>query len=477
MRLAAEHDWGERFSVQWWGHAALAAGLAGGILLLALLAWQRPELLPLTIPLLVALAAATQLVTRPLLFLGSVVVGTILLSNFEPGFQLPELVYALLLFGFLGLWYLRLIWEGDPPLLRTRFDVVPVLLAAWITASIGLNILFDGKLGSAISEWVALIVLLLYYPLRECGRTRRGLLAIAAMVGLLGLFYFLRNAWTYAQIVSNAEFAWQVATGRAGSFEMPLLISSIASLVFFLHARTTRNRMLLAMAFAFFFSGLVLTQSRGYWMDFIFALPFLFLLLDRQRQYRIVLLIVGGFSLVAAAGYLLLGDVVFLALYGLGERLISIPTSLTSDISLINRFYESKAVLARIVQNPVLGYGPGVRYQTFDIIVDATISKSFIHNGLLSVWYRFGLPGLLGILTMWIGSGFSAWRSLQRATLTSHRVQAMIVLVCLIAIFPSSNTSNPFHQTHNTIMFVLLCGWAAALRERLRLQREERVDA
>lgn len=453
-----------------WGRLVLWGGLAGALLLVLAIAWKAPTLVPFVPLVLAGGVGVWKLFQHPLLNLAVVLGASVMVASRQEGFQATEVLYGAYLLGYLAHWYgTRLVLYRER-IVESRTDAAMLLLLAWITVvGYGGNFLHGGSLTQAISEWVALIVFAFYFPIKEaCVRYRRGPHVIAAVLIWLGIFFALRNLLNYQQMVLQATAVWEIAHGRVASYEMSLLLPSIMTLILLLHVRQWRHRLALLLGFLVFFSSLILTQSRGYWIDFAFALPFLYVMIDPGRRKKLVIWALVGCAGVGILAMVFFGDMVKLVLMGLSERLMSIGTALSTDLSLINRVHESWAVMDAIWQHPLLGYGVGVSYRVYDILYEVTMVKSYNHNGFLSLWYRFGLVGLTLTLYVWGSSIWTALSIYRRVSVAdSTRVMSLVAGICLIAIIPSTNTSNPFYITHLTLPVALLLGWTSGLRRRV----------
>ncbi len=394
-----------------WGRVVLGGGFGASLVLVLYLAWAAPEVLPFVPVALFGAVAVWYLFRHPLLNLCAVLGGFVLVAGYSEGFQVQEVLYGLYYFAFLGHWFFTRLYLRRERLFVTGTDRAVLLFLLWAMASLGLTVLFGGSLRTGVSEWIALSMLALYFPVRDaCVRYRYGPMIIFGVFCWLGLFFTLRNLSGFLQTVDAAVYAWQIARGRVVSNETFLLIPSVLSLVVLLYVRTWGQRLVVLAALSLFFSALVLSQSRAFWVDFALVAALLFVLVDWGRKKALIGLgVAGGVGLVAVL-FLFFGEFITLMAFGLVERLLSIGTAASRDISLINRFYEAQAVWDLVKQNPILGYGLGTPYQVYDIIDNATFEKAYCHNGYLGVWYRMGLLGLVPLLYVW---GVSAWRGLQ----------------------------------------------------------------
>ena len=79
-----------------------------------------------------------------------------------------------------------------------------------------LTILFNGSVTGFVSEWLSLSFLGFYFPIREAiERNRFGLPVVLGAILLVGLLVLFRNVANFQDVISGAEYAFEVARGRA----------------------------------------------------------------------------------------------------------------------------------------------------------------------------------------------------------------------------------------------------------------------
>lgn len=449
-----------------WSRLLIGALVGGALALLLLLGWTAPGAVVYVPPVLLGAAGMIALFRRPLWNLAGVLAGFVFIASFSEGFQITEAIYGVYYVLFLGHWFARrLLWDSAP-LIRTSEDRALLFFLLWAPATLACTVLFGGQMVAAIRQLFSLSMLLLYFPVREaCLRDDRAPHVILAVLLWLGLFVALRNLVTFGQIMTGATAVWEVIKGRVISNTIFLVVASFATLVLFLHRSRLRTRAAYLVGFLIFLGSLVLTQTRAYWAGFAFGGFILFLLLDARQKGEVLLLIVGGVSTFLGVAYLLFGDLLLLLASGLWDRLVSIPTAIWGDPSLNNRIHESLDLLEKIMYNPIVGYGPGVRYETFDVLHQSTFVKHFVHNGYLSLWYRFGLIGLVPVLFIWVRHAWMGFRMYGDERLPAEwREYALIGAITLTILFATANTANPFHLSDTLLTFGVLCGWIAGMR-------------
>ena len=442
------------------GNTVLILALAISLGLLLLLIWQAPEALPFVPVLTLALAGGLLLFRYPLVNLTVVLLGFIALTDYSTGIQLIEIVYGLYFMAFMAYWTLTHVFVYKTPLLVTLVDKAIFGLLVLVTLYIPIGYLFGAKPILIFNEWSAFILLAIYFPIKQAisqdARTARFFLIA---LGVIGTFVAVRNLINYQQVLLAATQAWQVSRGRVATNDNLLMVSSVFGLILVIFARGLKPNLAALGLFGLFFSGLILTQSRGYWLAFLFAAGCMFLIVPSAQKQRILLIIGIGSAALLGLAVLLFGDVVLVVFFGLTERLASLKTAVTTDISLVNRFKESAAAWQHIKVNPILGYGMGVPYVFYDIVHESTDVDAFVHNGYLSIWYKFGIVGLALTLTAWAGAAWHGIRAFRLANAPAPVRFAGIVSACALAGFSiSAITSNPYYVNDTLFMLGFLMG-------------------
>lgn len=453
-----------------WGRLVLYAALGFGLLLVVLLMRVAPSVLYFFPLLLMGGFVVWFTAQRPLLHLCLLLVGFVAIADTEPGFQAREVLYGLYLYGYLAYWVVTRVVFYRERLLDTAEAKMLMLFLVLVAAMVPVSLLFGAELRSVFSEGMALVMLALYFPVREAVvRYRHGALAILTVVVIVALLVALRNVLSLRSLLSEATQAWQVATGRVASNDNLMMVGSIFGLTLLVFVRRWWVFALALGVFLVVFGGLIVTQSRGYWAAFLLGSGAMFLLVRRQDRVRMVGLGVLGVVLLGGFSFIFFREYIELMLFGLIKRFSSVQTAATNDLSLVNRFRETQAVWEHIVQNPILGHGMGVGYHFFDLTRQTTDTDSFVHNAYAGLWYKFGLWGLGLMLFVWVRSivrGVQAFRWWDGAFWP--RIAGLAAAITLIAFLLSAMTSNPFFLKDTLFTFGVLMGLTGGAYERLR---------
>ncbi|MEM6336166.1 MAG: O-antigen ligase family protein [Bacteroidota bacterium] len=396
-------------------------------------------------------------------------VGFILIADQQDGLQLTEVVYGLSYLGYLGWWYVSRFVIRKDHVVTSPVDWAVLLFLVWAACSVGLTIFFRGNIAAMIGEGLALSMLGFYFPVKElCKKHPDAARNVLIILAILTTLTALRNFIEFRQRLNSAEYLWQIATGRARTNELILMIGSLTWLGMAVYGRTWLERGIMLGLFLLSFAGLIITQSRGYWVSFALGAVVLFLVVSWRKKGQIVLLGLAGGLGFFLVGFLVFPQFVDLLVLGIVDRFSTLGSAGQTDISLLNRFQEWGQVWARIKQNPVLGYGMGTEFTYPNIILHVTYVVSFIHNGYLALWYKFGLPGLGLMLFAWAGMAWHAFMLFRTRTAPRLiRLFSLGALTFLIAETLVANTSNPFIIEDGTLMFAFFGGAVAGFRDRV----------
>ena len=451
------------------GNRLLMTALFALLAALAYTIWAFDEAIVFAPLLLIAIPLIAYLFANPLANTAVVLFGFVALTDYSEGLQVTEIIYGLYLFGFLAHWYFMRLFVYRQPFIRTVPDRAIFAFLLLCTAYLPIAFLFNGNVYGIFAEWRALVLLAFYFPVKETVREHRnGAAIVLTAIAFVGLFVAVRNLINYREMLLSATQLWQIARGRISTNDNLLMIASITGLVMLVFARRRHHQLVALAAFVMYFSGLILTQSRGYWLAFLVGAGIVWLVVDRRTKRRMFLLTAGGGIALLVVGLVFLQDYVALVYTGLIERIVSLKSAASADISLVNRFRETAAVWHKIVRNPILGYGMGVSYEFFDITRGASETDAFVHNGYVSLWYKYGLLGLGLMLTAWLGSIVRGIRAFSvRTGPPAVRLAGLIAASALSAFMLSCITSNPFFLNDTLFAFAILMGASSGALDRV----------
>lgn len=446
-----------------WGALVIHGAFGLGLLIVLFVVWQVDWAIPFIPVLLLGAWGMYWLFQRPLLNLACVLVSFVLIADFEEGIQITEVFYGLYYLTFLGVWFFKQMFIDPKPVFKLWEEKALWLFLILVSLSLPLTYLFGGTFKMWLGEWLSYSLLGFYFPVKETiEKDKNGLKVIVGVVLVIGLIILARNGLQYMRALSDARQAWQVIKGRAVTNEGLLMVPAFFAFAMYLKSTVFRQKVFFGGLFSSFLGGLIVTQSRGYWVAFLFGMFVVFWLVPRSEKRRILLTSSITVVVVSIAALLILGDYFTLVISGLLDRFLSLGTATTKDISLVNRFLETGAVWEHIQTNPILGHGMGVSYRFFDITYEMSDAKSFIHNGYIALWYKLGIWGpilILSFLVACVRKGIVVCREINGYSLES--ATCLAVVGSFFAFLVSSNTSNPFFINDTMFIFAVMTGSAS----------------
>jgi O-antigen ligase len=274
-------------------------------------------------------------------------------------------------------------------------------------------------------------------------------------------------------IAAGAVEWWQVADVRFTSTETAITSGLLLCFSGFAAARRRGSQLALLLGVGILFGGLILTKSRGFWVAGALGLVVAFAMSDGAARRRLLLGSALGMGVLVSVALLFFSEQVGLLAIGTLNRLATLSDAATGDISLLNRYIETSAAWDMILENPVLGYGWGVQVVRYDIISEATIRWSFLHNGYVALWFKTGLWGLALMMIVWVGAILRSTLVARSQSLTpAQRACAVGFASSLIAFSLSALTSNPFAITDQMLIVTMLMAGAHGLADRARWSQE-----
>lgn len=451
------------------GQVGLASTFA---LVLALVGWgvtKGPEVLLVLAALALMGFGAMGFVGRPLLRLGAVLAGFVLVLNYTEGIQLSEAAFGVCYVGYLAGWFL--FRDRAHPLLRTRTDLFALGFLLYLTASLALLPFTGGGTVTALNQWRVMLVLAFFFPIRDAiARDDRAVVVIAAVFVFVALFVVGRNFMRYLAGFQSVSALWEILLNRVRQGERVVMVSMLGSILALLTVDLRRwVRAGLLGIIGLQAVALLLGQSRATWLATLLGLGLVTLALPGRQRLRLLLASVGILALAYGLASLFIGDLVSFLVAQYQHRASTIGTAATSDPSLVNRFYEWRTVLEYIRERPVFGYGFGVPYRFYSLLYEGTEVKYFSHSTYLTQLYRHGIVGL-GLLVGLVGSsivgGYRIARHPDRTALEG--AIGLGAAIGLLAVALAGTMESVLSVTDGVYVLAIPLGVIAGIRERLR---------
>ncbi|NNF58366.1 MAG: O-antigen ligase family protein [Rhodothermaceae bacterium] len=457
-----------------WGEGTLIAILAGSLVVTGVVIWRVPDAAPL-LPLgLLAILGAGMLFRHPrlnfILWLG----GLALLLSSDEGIQLHEALYGLYFYGYLMYWYGRRVLLYRSRFVRGLEDQTALLLIVFgLLGGIALGLLFGADPMRLRGETLAFSLLALYFPVKEfVVREKKGPLIVLGLITWIGLYVTVDNALYTQRAFAEATAVWEIADVRIAGRELLLVFSALLLLALTSTVRGAKHTLVTMSLLAIVLAGLILTKSRAFWVAFLLGAAVLMLLVRGDDRRRLLLRSAGGALAFLVVAYILIGPYLYLMVSGILNRFATLSAA-TTDISLVNRIEEAKAVAARARLNPVLGYGFGTTYSFFNLTYWLTDTKSYIHNGYIAVWYKLGLWGVVLIGLLWGSVLRQALRLCRQVTLPPfYRALASGTAACLLCLVLPVYTTSVFFEDEKLSAFALVAALTMGIAQRFEKQSQ-----
>jgi len=415
---------------------------------------------------------------RPMRALSVVILGDlILLLGGSTEITLVEVVYGVYSFGYLGFWLWQKVFVTREPVLEHTADTFLVAFFVVATCTLPITVLGGQTALWWFRELVTLAQLLLFFPLRDAMRDRRGMIALVVALLLMFTIVAVNNLMNYRAVTAAAAFLWELTASRQAfgdHYFFPALVVLVSA---WIHVENRTQAWLLLPLIVMMALALALTFSRGFWVSAALALLVLFVLARGRERRRLTLAtVLGGAAGLFAMG-IFLGKAGSSVLTALFNRVVSVRGAMV-DLSFMNRVVESQAAVDGILKNPILGHGVGSVLSRYNILDHETTTNLYIHNGYLYLIYKVGIVGTIPYLAflavvIWTGLRLSFDRSCDRTVQAFTRAFTAILSAMLVV----NVTSNVFVQKQSILVLAFGCaclmGTYAAQK---RVQEQEGVN-
>lgn len=356
----------------------------------------------------------------------------------DPGIQPIELPFYVCS-SILILYNIIEILRGDI-LITTFIDKLYLAIILLVPFGIVLGILNGSSLYLAFGETTYLLGLFVYFPLRKNLNSQSFKRALYIIIIIIIAYVLIRNFLNYRQIIIQAVATWQTEKARVPSNEFVIMFGALLFMGAALITKIRIHQLIFTLVFMALLGGLILTQSRGYWLAFFLGTLTIFFVADIKSKTRMAytFLLLASFSILLAQFFFY--DQFSLILKGLAARFDSIGSG-KLDVSLFERFLESKAVLKEIFHQPLSGYGMGVTYTKQFVFYNYYAETSYIHNGYLGTWFKFGLFGLIIFPVLWVSLIIKSTQIFRSTNCKITKVAMLSIAGTISGVILVNNTS------------------------------------
>jgi len=378
----------------------------------------------------------------------------------ETGTNIQEALYYGLLAGSVALIVPYLTLTGQLKL-RQSIDKAYLVFFIFLIYGIFLGFLSGAMMKNRIDDMTILFPFFTYFIFRDHIKDDTTIRNILLLIVLMILLITLRNIRNYQQILLEAVMDWQIQKARVAKNEVFLMLGSVGFLIVYAFQTKWIPRLIYLGLFVIAFSGLILTQSRGYWLAFLVSMTLFFLFADRGVRFNIVITVVVMIIGAAFVAFTYYYSATMLIIENFTYRFSVTGGVAKLDASLLERVLEAQRVWERIVVNPFAGYGLGYTYPRYGIIYGYSTHTSYIHNGYLAIWFKLGLFGLLAILYYVFQLLKTNFQLLKRGTSPFTRQLAMI-LFCQVSGMMVVNITSPQFLGFDSVLLLTIIGAVTA---------------
>jgi O-antigen ligase len=376
--------------------------------------------------------------------------------------SIVEVVFAFYIFVPLGVWFIKKIFIRKEILFKGTGDYLFLIFYIICLFSIIITKINDFETLPWFKETTVFSGYLLYFPLRDYfKKTDDGLKKVLISFGILSFITALYNLYKYRSKVALATQFFQVWANRVGATEQIFMfcILIIISIIFLVKSKKTQ--LLLLSSLGLFFISLVLSFTRSYLGFTFLGIFFIWFFFKKKEKIKLTYWTL-IFSVVSIGAMLLLFDnmakFIFQAVVG---RFFEMKGR---DISIIQRFIETKAIIANIFQSPIIGWGLGAKFRRYDLFYETHILSDYAHNAFLYLWYKLGIIGLGSFLTVYFEKLYSVYKNFRKEPNQMIKNILLVFIFILISFLFISITSPQFYHKPSILIMTIIWGYSESLK-------------
>jgi len=381
----------------------------------------------------------------------------------NPGLQFTDLLFFIFTALFFGLYLLPTIITGQA-IIETSIDKWYILFVIFIIFGFFNGLLYSHSRFHTISDMTYFIGVALFFPFKKHFNSETFQKVIFSILVLICFFVLIRNFLNYREIIISANVQWQIQKARVTTNEIILLTGAILALTGSAYTPKKIVKLLLFFIYALFIAGLILTQSRGYWVAFLIILFVIFFTSEKKVRHTVF----WGNLLLSIIGFLTIYyffnnifDIVMNALAARWNTISSLASESQMGASLLERVYEAETILHKLFLNPITGYGMGVEYHRYYILTGDYIPMTYIHNGYLAIWFKTGIIGLISIIGFSIVVLHRLWMIYKRSEVKFLKMIALSSFGLLTGMLVVNVTSPQFFAFDSMTLIILISVFAS----------------
>jgi len=297
-----------------------------------------------------------------------------------------------------------------------------------------------------------------------------------ATILLAGIVVIIKGVFDIRSNILEVAYLYQL--GRTPFFEaLPGFLALIAVSIL-MWSRNLKMVWGYSALLLFACVGVIITFSRNLYVATLVSIVIVLLSGSADEflrgSKRLMLTLVA--AIISMIPVYLTNRVFRLLLVHYGLRFLSTPRSMSSDLSMLNRYAEYHDVWQTILHSPLFGYGFGARFRTFEIIRHFHKLVGFTHNSYLYLAFKIGIPGMLLFFLaffIFLYKGFKLTRS-DKLTPTSRIIVRASVAFMILYLIYAFNA--PILDSKTDMVWIgIIYGYFLALEQKLRKDNDAKL--
>ncbi len=383
-----------------------------------------------------------------------------------------DLILGIALAGILCYWITRLRFSESQPLSTSIGQLCLCLFFVWTLFVTVLGFLYDqNPFFAALREILDLTPLLILPILYERyitpdSKTEKLLFAIILLAGIVVI---VRGIFDIRTNLLNVAYLFQIGRTHLDA-TFPGFLALIATSLL-MSSRNLKMSLILGALLLLACVGVVTTFSRNLYVATLVSLIIVLLSGTRvefRRGSKRVLL-TGATAVLCMVPVVLSNRLIRLLLLNYGLRFLSTPRSMTTDLSMLNRYAEYRDVWQTILRSPLFGYGFGARFRTFQIIDHIHVWASFTHNSYLYLAFKTGIPATLLFISAFLVFLYKGSKLIRSEKITNTARILVRASVAFLILFLIYAFNAPIFDSKTDMVWIgLIWGYFLALEQKLR---------
>jgi O-antigen ligase len=374
---------------------------------------------------------------------------TLFLNTSSEGLSVLDVLTGVFYLGSLSLWFFRAKFVYHKNIIRNFADILILIFFSFAFVFwIPLSLLSGVELLNILREIIIFSLILLYFPFRDEFKTKDDLkdLLLVVAISIIGIT-FISLIISYKKLHS-IEFVFQLGGGvRTNQFLGG--VSVIFSIILFYIHRGKKAKILITSVLFLSMVSLIISISRIYWFGTMLGFLIATIFISGKERFKIYFTAFAIFATIILSVVLYFGKTSELIL-GFFQKRLSSSQGYKKDISFLARIQEYEAVWEHIKEFPLGGNGISKEYSYYNLISQTNWHVTFVHNGYISLVYRFGFPMalifyLFLIYYFWQSFSLSIWNKNQYSRTLSACVLAAFCLLFITNFFTTTVMFRDFY--------------------------------